>query len=432
MTTSDKKPAAGTDLPPDLTASAAVTNAPEPIPAPAAVETQTDQAGHPGLTQPVKRSSLTVILGVIGVIVLSVLALGVAVYLINGLGPDAFELGGLLALVPLTIVFFGARWIDRWEPEPRLAILFAFLWGAAVAVIIALVVGATVDAYVNANGGPGSSYDFVGAVIQAPIAEEGAKGLGLLVIFFVAKRFFDGPVDGVVYAAWVAGGFAFTENILYFGGQLLDAGQVDGSVAELFLIRGIMSPFAHVMFTSCTGLALGFAARRGVRGIGAIGFWIVGLVPAMLLHALWNGALFIVGDFYQYYFLLQFPLFLIAVTLVLLLRRQESRLTRDRLTEYAAAGWFNQDEVNSLATPAGRRQSRAWARQRGVGGVMKKYVQDATHLAFARQRIITGRNSIGAEADESALLESILKSRAALKAATPAQPVLPATGATTS
>ncbi len=383
---------------------------------PAAVNSVTVTESHPALALPVRSRHALVVLGIIGVIVLSFLAGGVVVYLIAGLGGDAFSLGGVMALVPLTIVFLGARWIDRWEPEPRLAILFAFLWGAAAAVVVALAVGAGIDSFVTARGGLGSSYDFFGAVIQAPIVEEGAKGLGLLVIFFVARRFFDGPVDGIVYAAWVAGGFAFTENILYFGGQLLNTGGVDNGVFELFLIRGLMSPFAHVMFTACTGVALGFAARRSTA-IGAIGYWLLGLIPALLLHALWNGALFVVGDFYQYYALVQFPLFAIAVFLVIRLRRQESRLTHDRLTEYAIAGWFNQNEVNALATPAGRRQSISWAKQRGMGKLMTMYIHDATNLAFARQRIITGRNGIGAEADEAALLDAILASRAALWAA---------------
>ncbi len=42
---------------------------------------------------------------------------------------------------------------------------------------------------------------------------------------------------------------------------------------------------------------------------------------------------------------------------------------------------------------------------------MKQYIQDATRLAFARQRIITGRGGIGAQADETVMLGAILESR---------------------
>jgi len=365
---------------------------------------------QPGLTGTPRRRSGLLVLGIIGIVIVSLITLYVVVFLINGLGGDAFALGGIMALVPLVIVFFAVRWIDRWEPEPRAAVIFAFLWGAGVAVLIALLVGSEVDNLINTMGGPGPGYEFFGAAIQAPIVEETGKGLGLLILFLVARKHFDGPVDGLVYAAWVAGGFAFTENILYFGSQLLDAGGVDGSVFQIFLVRGIMSPFAHVMFTACTGIALGFAARR-TGALGAIGFFILGLIPAIFLHALWNGALFFVSDFYGYYAIVQFPLFVMAVVLVVFLRRQESKLTRDRLGEYAAVGWFSSEEINALATPAGRRQAISWARAQGKGREMKRYIQDATKLAFARQRIITGRATIGAQADEATMLAAVVESR---------------------
>ena len=400
-----------TSATPDLTASA---QAPKPHPAAAPEDVAAHAAAtvQPGLTAPPKKRSTAVILGIIGVVILAVLALFVVGYLLIGLGPDAFALGGVMALVPLAIVFFGVRWIDRWEPEPRLAVVFAFLWGAAVAVIIALVVGAGVDPLIAAlSQGDEFTYQFIGAAIQAPLVEESAKGLGLLVIFLAARKYFDGPVDGIVYAAWIAGGFAFTENILYFGGQLLDVGTIaDGSVGEIFLIRGIMSPFAHIMFTAATGIALGFAARQK-NPLAVIGLFLAGLIPAMFLHALWNGSLFFVSDFYGYYAIVQFPLFIIAVLLVFFLRRQESKLTHDRLTEYASVGWFSQEEIPALSTPAGRRTALAWAARTGMRKAMKQYIQDATRLAFARQRIITGRGGIGAQADEAALLGAIVESR---------------------
>lgn len=403
-----------TSATPDLTASAGAAK-PLPSTAPAEVAAHAAATAQPGLTTPPRSRSTAAVLGIIGVIILSVLALFVVVYLIGSLGFDALALGGVMALVPLAIVFFGVRWIDRWEPEPRLAVVFAFLWGAAMAVIIALIVGAGVDPIISAiSGGDEFSYDFIGSVIQAPLVEESAKGLGLLVIFFVARKYFDGPVDGIVYAAWIAGGFAFTENILYFGSQLLEAGSLTGDgVFEIFLIRGIMSPFAHIMFTAATGLALGLAARYR-SPLAAIGFFLVGLIPAMFLHALWNGALFFVSDFFGYYAIVQVPLFVMAVLLVIFLRRQESKLTHDRLAEYAAVGWFAPEEVPSLSTPAGRRHALAWAARSGRRKAMKHYIQDATRLAFARQRIITGRGGIGAQADEAALLGAIVESRAAL------------------
>ena len=135
------------------------------------------------------------------------------------------------------------------------------------------------------------------------------------------------------------------------------------------------------------------------------------------------------SDFFVYYFIVQVPLFIGAVLVAFWLRRQEAKITRDRLGEYAGVGWFNPDEVVALATPAGRRQSMVWARQRGKGKEMKRYIQDATKLAFARQRIITGRYRQQAQADEAVLLGSLVESRRALAApvAAPAGVVPPGT-----
>jgi len=399
----------------------------EPTPAPEApaqapVDVRQAASVVSGLSpsQPVKRNGGLTAVGVVGIAVLGLVGLAVIAYLFAGLGPTAFAIGGFLALVPLGIVLLGVHWIDRWEPEPRGILVFAFLWGAAASVAVALIVGAQLDVVLAAISGDSTTRDFLASVVEAPIVEEGAKGLGLLLIFWFARKHFDGPIDGLVYAAWVAGGFAFTENILYFGVQLLTAGTVDGGLVEIFIARGIMSPFAHVMFTACTGIALGFAARR-TSAAGAVGVFLVGLVPAIVLHAFWNGSLYFVSDFYGWYAVVQFPLFALGVLIVLFLRRQEASLTHDRLSEYAAVGWFNRDEINALATGAGRRRAQAWASRYGVARVMRAYTRDATRLAFTRQRIVTGRASIGAQADEAALLASIVASRAALNAAVAAR-----------
>ena len=387
------------------------TYAAAPAAAPVAVQQAAYAQAAPVYAVPPKRGNLTLTLAIIGFSVVGVIGLLVAAYLIFALGPLSVVIAGILALIPLAIVLFGVWWIDRWDREPIAALAFGLLWGAAVAVFVALVAGLGVEVIVALSGGIFATNDFIGAVIQAPIVEEGGKGLGILLIFLVARKHFDSPVDGVVYAAVVAGGFAFTENILYFGSQLL----AGGGIVQVFIMRGLMSPFAHVMFTACTGIALGFAARR-FGTFGAIGVFFLGLIPAILLHALWNGALFFVTDFFVYYGLVQFPLFVGAVVLVVFLRRKEAALTRDRLAEYASVGWFSPAEVPSLATGRGRRAARSWANQRGIGSVMKKYTKDATRLAFTRQRLISGRAVQGAQEEETALLAAIVAGRAQLQA----------------
>ena len=61
--------------------------------------------------------------------------------------------------------------------------------------------------------------------MQAPIVEEFAKGLGVFIIFVIARRAFDGPIDGIVYGGLVGAGFAFTENIQYFAISFIEGGR---------------------------------------------------------------------------------------------------------------------------------------------------------------------------------------------------------------
>ena len=339
----------------------------------------------------------------------------VAWFLWSRLGTAAFLLCGVLALVPLGICLLGLRWVDRWEPEPRSALVFALLWGAGISVGITLLVGPYAAAVLSALL-PGLAPEFIGPVLEAPLVEETAKGLGVLILVLVRRSHFDGPVDGIVYAGTVAAGFAFTENILYFGSALISSGGLGVQLGFVFVLRGLFSPFAHVLFTSAIGLGLGIAARRG-GGLRITAGFGGGLVAAVLGHMFWNGGTVLAsGSFFLFYFLLQVPLFALAVTGVVLLRRAEQRLTRQRLGEYAAAGWFTPQEVLMLSTRAGRHQALAWAGRFGARGTMKSFIREATRLALTRQQIAAGRNLDTNRTAEQALLQDLMRTRSTMLA----------------
>ncbi len=348
-----------------------------------------------------------VALWIVAALLVPVLAL-LVLYFTRFLGPAASFIGLVLAVIPFVVVWFVVRYIDRWEPEPRRLLIFAAAWGAVAAVAIALAVDLLVT-FVT-----GGLPDAVSAVVQAPIVEEVAKGLGVFLLYAFARRFFDGPVDGIVYGALIGAGFALTENVQYFAIGYLEGGP--GEVATTFFLRAVLSPFAHVMFTSLTGFAFGLAARRSLRTGAALGYAVPGLIAAIVLHAVWNGSATFF-NFFEVYATLQVPLFVAFIVGILLLRREESRLTRARLGEYAAAGWFTPHEVDMLATAPGRRSALAWARTlRGDrSAIMKGFIRDATALAAARQRALSGRDP-HAVATERQLLERTTAARAALLA----------------
>jgi RsiW-degrading membrane proteinase PrsW (M82 family) len=363
-----------------------------------------------GVQGPVTPPSRSGLLGLmIGGGALAFLSLFLVVpFLLANTGTAGFTVGFIASLVPLSAVLLAVHVIDRWEPEPKRLLLFAFTWGAAVSIAVTLLVQPVFA--LTYQFSDEADFQTYMATVQAPVVEEFAKSLGLLLLLLMARRHFDGPVDGVVFAFTIAGGFAFTENILYFGRAIAESASPATDLAQIFLLRGVMSPFAHAIFTGTTGLIMGLAARRWHAGASVAAF-VVGLLPAMFLHNRWNsmGQGFLVD-----YILIQVPIFVLFIGVVILLRVAENRLTRQRLLEYAVAGWFTPAEVDLLATPGGRRTALSWAAGYNRRPQMKAFVKAATQLAFTRQRILSGRDVAQHQAEERAQLHRILELRAAV------------------
>lgn len=311
----------------------------------------------------------------------------------------------ILAFFPLLLVLAAVMWVDRWEPEPKLTLLFAFAWGAGVSTLISVNFNTALAEYLWYGGADYTTMMVVSSAIGAPFIEELTKGLGVLLIFLVRRRFFDGPVDGVVYAAVVAAGFAFVENILYFV-------QYSDTLAGTFFGRGVMSPFAHIVFTAMIGLMLGVAAKSR-SWFSWIWLFPLGLVMAMALHGLWNFSTLSI-NYLTLYLLLQVPMFVGGVGLVYWLRHLEKQVLQQRLGEYAMAGWFSPGEIHMLTSLGERRRARNWAKSRNRGDEMKAFQKSATDLAYLRERLSTGRVSTTAHADQGQLLATVTQARAAL------------------
>ncbi|MCO4236649.1 PrsW family intramembrane metalloprotease [Pseudarthrobacter sp. MDT3-28] len=329
-------------------------------------------------------------------------------FLVANTGVGGFLAGFVLSLIPLSAVLLAVYLIDRWEPEPKRLLVFAFTWGAAVSIAVTLLIQPFFA--LTFQFSEVADFQTFMATVQAPVVEEFAKSLGLLMILLLARKHFDGPVDGIVFAFTIAGGFAFTENILYFGRAIAESANPGTDLAQVFLLRGVMSPFAHAIFTGSTGLIMGFAARRWHSGASVLAF-VIGLIPAMLLHNRWNS---MGAGFLAEYILVQVPIFVLAVVGIVLLRVAENRLTRQRLMEYSAAGWFSPAEVELLATPRGRRTALQWAAGYHRRPQMKAFLHAATQLAFIRQRILSGRDVRLHQMEEQQQLQRILSLRAAV------------------
>lgn len=158
---------------------------------------------------------------------------------------------------------------DRWEPEPQVLIVKTFLLGMICALPAALLEV------------PFAWSGVFLIVIAAPVIEEYAK-------YFVVSRTvykhteFSEPMDGIVYSAATALGFASIENFFY-----LLAAQNQDVLTPVFLGRAFFSVPGHVLFSTIWGAALGRAKfiTDPTRQRTLIDS---GLVTAMAAHGLFN------------------------------------------------------------------------------------------------------------------------------------------------
>ncbi|HEX8181594.1 MAG TPA: PrsW family intramembrane metalloprotease [Pyrinomonadaceae bacterium] len=336
------------------------------------------------------RSALRTMLIIAGV--LTGLLLGLLTLLLIGLGTGFVPLliGFVLATLPAPLYVALALWIDRFEPEPPWTLALAFFWGALIAIFFAFVMntlgGAIVSALLGDNAG-----EVFASVVSAPIVEETLKALVLFALYRWKRDEFDGVIDGIVYAAMVGLGFAMMENVQYYGGALRDGG-IAGSLA-LFILRGLMAPFSHPLFTSMTGIGLGLASqsrRRAVKLLAPL----AGLFVAMSLHGLWNLSATINGLLYlAVYFFIMMPIFIAVLVTIYFALQREGRIVREHLLCDLQQGLLTPQEYECLCSVRGRTRAswQAW-RAGGVNRwrVRARYNATASELAFHRARIAGG------------------------------------------
>jgi RsiW-degrading membrane proteinase PrsW (M82 family) len=286
-------------------------------------------------------------------------------------------LGLALAFIPVPLVAAVLLRLDRFEPEPTRLLLRTFLWGAGAATAIALVVNTGVGILLGEDAA---------TIASAPVVEEVAKALALLFVIRRRPGFLDGVHDGIVYAAWVALGFATVENVLYYAEAWSGGGAEDLTIT--FVLRGLMTPLCHPIFTAMTGIALGLAVkRRGWRG-WRIALVAVGLLLAILLHALWNLSATI-GSAPIAYVAGYLPLAIIGLVLLIAGARRERRILREGLESEVERGTLEQAAYEQLIA-GGRTRGRMRRQARRAGRearrLLYQYEAAAYELAHANKR----------------------------------------------
>ncbi len=197
-----------------------------------------------------------------------------------------------IALIQAVVALLIVRFLDLYEREPIGVIALLFLWGAVGAGLLASAGNTALEGAL-----PRDVEVVFGDAISAPVVEEVAKGLALLIVVlgsrWAHRRFgvfeFDGVTDGIVYGAAIGIGFAFSEDLFYFFRQARAEGVADA--LSVFLDRrDFFGPamLRHAIWTATFGAGLGLATwSRSWKG--RIGWPLLGLLAAMVMHAINNG-----------------------------------------------------------------------------------------------------------------------------------------------
>lgn len=144
-------------------------------------------------------------------------------------------------------------------------------------------------------------------MLAVGLIEEAAKLIAPAVVLVVTRH--RHPADGLLAGVAAGAGFAALETMGYAFVVLVQSGGSLGEVEQVLLLRGLLSPAAHMAWTGLTAAALWRAAQRGWNGRAIGGFLGVFLV-AVLLHTAWDS----LGGLVVYAVLAVISLGLLAVT----------------------------------------------------------------------------------------------------------------------
>jgi protease PrsW len=327
----------------------------------------------------------TVVVAVLVLLGALVIALVVA---LSG-APHSLALAALLAALPVGPLVGCFMWLDRYEPEPRSLLVAGLLWGAFVATAAALLF--------QGIGIAGGASDVDSLSFLAPVTEELTKGAFLVLLLWWRRHELDGVLDGIVYAGMVGIGFAFTENILYLaaaynGTDGLGPGGTE-ALTGTFILRCVVSPFAHPFFTAFIGVGVGLAvASRSL--VKRLLLPVLGYVVAVLAHSLWNSSTLSGTDnFLVVYGTMMLPAFLAFVAFALYRRHAERGLMRAALEDAALRGLIPATDIPWLVDLRARRHARAFARRGGgmqAERAMREYQAAAIELAYLHHRYLRG------------------------------------------
>ncbi len=184
----------------------------------------------------------------------------------------------LLAVAPVLSIILYIYFQDKYEKEPLRLLLFSFLLGAIISVIIVFALYLFTGRLLPVTNEFSIWQQFIQAFFVVALAEEFSKYV-IVRYFAQPKKAFNEPYDGIMYAVMVSMGFACTENIMY----VLQGGY------ETAILRAFTAVPAHATF----GILMGYYMGKAKFSNNRFKLNMAGLFLAVLFHGAYDFFLFI-------------------------------------------------------------------------------------------------------------------------------------------
>lgn len=184
----------------------------------------------------------------------------------------------LVAIAPVFIIILYIYFKDKYEKEPRRLLLYNFLLGAIVSIIITSILYYVFDIVLPLPNKTSILQQFVKAFFVVGLIEEFSKYI-IIRYFAQPNKAFNEPFDGIVYAVMVSMGFAATENIFYV---------IEGGYTTA-LLRAFTAVPAHATF----GILMGYFMGKAKFSNNKIVLNLTGLLLAIVFHGAYDFFLFI-------------------------------------------------------------------------------------------------------------------------------------------
>jgi RsiW-degrading membrane proteinase PrsW (M82 family) len=321
-----------------------------------------------------------------------------------------FLLAVFLSFAPALACAATVYWLDRYEKEPKVLLGAVFGWGAVVAALGALVAQTLLGGLMQMASASEEAAELAGGSVFAPVTEESLKGLAVLLVFWTVRRELDSILDGIVYAATAALGFAATENVLYLFGEYLENGL--GGMLGLFVLRVVLGAWDHAVYTSFIGVALAMA--RLSRSMASK--WLlppIGWAVAVGAHSLHNTLAAFAAETPEsgiLMFLIDWSGWLFFALLMLWCVYREKRMLRRHLAEEVHLGLMTPEQYHTAVSGRARARARLRAALSGRLPATRRFYEICGELAHKKNQLAR----YGEEGGNSALVQGLRQEMAQL------------------